>query len=652
MYRDILGRFNANPDLFTLLPHYSYFDVSPDVQGFADLSGEYEHDPSLNEWFGAIGIILKTCVWPRLLKLIFWVSFANQYDYPSTLVQESVFTARIPMKIPVCKILVQFLEKLGVKCIFGIPGSHILPVYDSLYDSPIRSVLAKHEQAAAFMAGGHARVTGGVGACITTAGPGATNLVTGIASAYADNLPVIAITGEAPTHFFGKGGLQESSGEGGSVDQVALFAGITSYHKLIERTDYLANVLIQAAKHLLSGTPGPVVLSIPYNLQKEMVDAAILDQVSFARPGNVPMIAGQHIDQTLTLIEQAKRPLIIAGYGCIRSGGQTSLRHISERLNIPVTSSLKAKGAIDERSALSLGSLGVTSGGDAMHYLEQRADLVLVLGAGFNERTSYVWDQHLLAGKKVIQVDNNAQQLEKVYRADLAVQADLGAYLTALEAAVTQRQIAPKEPVDVGAFIAAVQTQADASGETIFNEQFNHVKAFYRWLENQFPDGLVMFDDNIVFAQNFYRVSAKDRFYPNTGISSLGHAIPAAIGAGCTVKQPLFAMIGDGGFQMCCMEIMTAVNYDIPLNIVLFNNNTMGLIRKNQHHHYQDRFIDCDFVNPDYARLAQSFGIRHARVENEQDLSTLAASLDFQQGINLIEILVDQDAYPNYSSRR
>ncbi|MBT8121623.1 MAG: thiamine pyrophosphate-binding protein, partial [Gammaproteobacteria bacterium] len=163
---------------------------------------------------------------------------------------------------------------------------------------------------------------------------------------------------------------------------------------------------------------------------------------------------------------------------------------------------------------------------------------------------------------------------------------------------------------------------------------------------------LVMFDDNIVFAQNFYRVSAKDRFYPNTGISSLGHAIPAAIAAGFEVDKPLFAMIGDGGFQMCGMEIMTAVNYDIPLNIVLFNNQTMGLIRKNQHHLYQSRFIDCDFINPDYAVLAKSFGIRHFRVECRQDLPVLFESMDFLRDINLIEVMVDQDAYPNYSSRR
>lgn len=553
------------------------------------------------------------------------------------------------MQIAVSELIVKYLERLGVEIIFGMPGSHILPVYDSLYDSKISSVLVKHEQGAAFMAGGYARASGRLGTCIATAGPGATNLVTGIANAYADKLPILVITGETSTHIFGKEGLQESSGEGGSIDQAALFTGITRYHKLIERTDYLPTVLNQAAKHLLSETPGPVVLSLPYNVQKEMVEASLLEQLSCTRATGEYVLAGQYIDNSVALIRAAVRPLIVAGYGCIRAGAQEHLRRISERLNIPVTSSLKAKGAIDERSALSLGSLGVTSGGYAMRYLEREADLVLVLGAGFNERTSYVWDKNLLAGKKLIQVDNRAEQLEKVFRADLAVHGDLGAYLQALDSALQQQAIPAKAPVNIAAFIASAQ--AEAAGERIFNRQFDHVRAFYGWLERRFPDGLVMFDDNIVFAQNFYRVSAKDRYYPNTGISSLGHAIPAAIGAGCKVAQPLFAVLGDGGFHMCAMEIMTAVNYDIPLNIVLFNNSTMGLIRKNQHHLYQDRFIDCGFTNPDYALLSQSFGIRHCRVENGQDLSKLEA-IDFRHGINLIEIMLDQDAYPNYSSRR
>jgi len=560
------------------------------------------------------------------------------------------------MSMQVSELLVRFLERLGVRCLFGIPGSHILPVYDALYDSPIRTVLAKHEQAAAFMACGQALHTGGVGACITTAGPGATNLVTGIANAYADSLPVIAITGEAPTYMFGKGGLQESSGEGGSVDQVALFAGITRYHKLIERTDYLASVLGQAAKCLTGDPPGPVVLSIPFNLQKETVDADLLDRIGFGRRPGAPLVADHHVEQTLRLIGQSRRPLIVAGHGCLRAGGAPSLQRLSSRLNIPVTSSLKGKGAIDERSALSLGSLGVTSGGHALRYLEREADLVMVLGASFNERTSYVWDRSLLAGKKILQVDNDPQQLEKVYRADLAIQADLGAYLKALEAAVEQRQIAAKEPVDIAGFVADLQARMDGAGETIFSPRFDHVKGLYRWLEQRFPDGLVMFDDNIVFAQSFFRVSARDRFYPNTGISSLGQAVPAAIGARFApdydAARPVFAMIGDGGFHMCAMELMTAVNYRLPLNVVLFNNDTMGLIRKNQHQHYRDRFIDCDFVNPDYAALARAFGIRHARIDAGRDLDEALGDLDWVRGVNLIEVRVDRDAYPNYSSRR
>ncbi len=556
------------------------------------------------------------------------------------------------MNIPVSLVLVRFLERLGVQSIFGIPGSHILPVYDGLYDSSIRSVLVKHEQAAAFMACGHARITGGIGACITTAGPGATNLVTGIANAYSDRLPVIAITGEAPTHIFGKGGLQESSGEGGSVDQVALFAGITRYHRLIERTDYLASVLNQAAGQLLSDTPGPVVLSIPYNVQKEYVDDSILDALALAPARVGTPVPAQHIDASVELIRSARRPLIVAGYGCIRAEARAALDRISRRMNIPVTSSLKAKGAIDERSPLALGSLGVTSGGHAMRYLEQEADLVLILGAGFNERTSYVWDKRLLDGKRIIQVDNDASQLQKVFRADLALQADLAAYLAALDDALVEQDVAPRETVDVMDFVDRAQQDIDDAGEAIFNHQFDHVKAFYRWLEQAFPDGLVMFDDNIVFAQNFYRVSAKDRFFPNTGVSSLGHAVPAAIGASPTTTRPVFAIIGDGGFHMCAMELMTAVNYDIPLNVVLFNNDTMGLIRKNQHQHYDDRFIDCDFSNPDFGKLAQSFGIGHTRIETADDLRGLDDRMDFHGGINLIEVMIDRDAYPNYSSRR
>lgn len=555
------------------------------------------------------------------------------------------------MKIQVSELIVRYLERLGIEYIFGMPGAHILPVYDSLYHSGVKTVLAKHEQGASFMACGYARASGRISACITTAGPGATNLVTGIASAYVDKQPILVITGETSTHIFGKGGLQESSGEGGSIDQGLLFQGITRYHKVVERTDYLANVLNQASKVLFSDVPGPVLLSFPFNVQNELVDEAVLDQVMTERPalaadGNV-----QSINDLTSMILDAHNPVIVAGYGCIKSGAQALVSELSESLNIPVTSSMKGKGVISEQAALSLGSLGVTSTGYAYRYIVDNADAVIFLGAGFNERTSYLWDEKLLANKKVAQVDSNPEQLEKVFRADVAITADIRSALRGVlnnldargvDRAAVRKQIAANDPVE----------KRDAGSSEVFQSGFALVERFFRQLEKTFAKDLVMFDDNMIFAQNFFNVSVDNRFYPNSGISALGHAIPAAIGARFAEHKPTIAIIGDGGFQMCCMELMTAVNYGQPITVVMFNNSTMGLIRKNQYQGYGKRFIDCDFTNPDYALLAKSFGIEFQHVESESDLDRVFAETDFVAGTNLIEIMLDKELFPNYSSRR
>ncbi|MBK6741851.1 MAG: thiamine pyrophosphate-binding protein [Hydrogenophilales bacterium] len=553
------------------------------------------------------------------------------------------------MLIPVSELIVRFMARLGIDTVFGIPGAHILPVYDALYDSDIRSVLVKHEQGAAFMAGGYARVSGKIGACITTAGPGATNLVTGIANAYADKLPVLIITGETSTYIFGKGGLQESSGEGGAIDQVALFKGITRYNKIVERTDYLENVLNQAAKILLSDQPGPVLLSFPYNIQKEQADAGILERIETKRRPRPTIDASQPVRELAEMLVTAKHPVIVAGYGCIRSGAQDELARLSETLNIPVTTSLKGKGAISEQSPLSLGSLGVTSSGHAYRYILDHADLVLFLGASFNERTSYVWDGKLLAGKRVAQVDHDFEQLEKVFKADLAMAGDIKEVLGGILAHLDSHDADAYEQLrgEIDRSKAAV-----TSDYAIFQSGFSLIERFFHELERRCPDNTAVFDDNIIFAQNFYNVSSGNRYYPNSGVSSLGHAIPAAIGARFTDARTTFAILGDGGFQMCGFELMTAVNYAIPLNVVLFNNGTMGLIRKNQYQQYRQRYIGCDFVNPDFGLLAQSFGVAYKKVETAADIDDLFERYDLDGAVNLIEIVIDKDLFPNYSSRR
>ncbi len=555
------------------------------------------------------------------------------------------------MKIQVSELVVKYLERLGIEFIFGMPGAHILPVYDSLYHSSVKTVLAKHEQGASFMASGCARASGKISACITTAGPGATNLVTGIASAYADKQPILIITGETSTHIFGKGGLQESSGEGGSIDQSALFQGITRYHKVVERTDYLANVLNQASQALFSDTPGPVLLSFPFNVQKELVDADLLDEVLTEKPAYLMYENIQSINALTDMILEARNPVIVAGYGCIKSGAQELVCELSDSLNIPVTSSMKGKGVISEQSRLSLGSLGVTSTGYAYRYIVDNADAIIFLGAGFNERTSYLWDKTLLENKKIAQIDSNSEQLQKVFKADVAITADIKAALRGvlknLDAQGVDREAARKQ-------IAANDTveKRDAGSSEVFQSGFALVEKFFKQLEKRFEKDLIVFDDNMIFAQNFFNVSAGNRFYPNSGISSLGHAIPAAIGARFSEHKPTIAIIGDGGFQMCCMELMTAVNYEIPITVVMFNNATMGLIRKNQHQGYGQRYIDCDFSNPDYSLLAKSFGIEFQNVKTSEDLDRVFAETDFVADINLIEIMLDKELFPNYSSRR
>ncbi|MCW9014385.1 MAG: thiamine pyrophosphate-binding protein [Gammaproteobacteria bacterium] len=556
------------------------------------------------------------------------------------------------MKIPVSELIVRFIERLGIEHIFGMPGAHILPVYDSLYDSSVISVLAKHEQGAAFMAGGYARASGKIGACITTAGPGATNLVTGIANAYADKQPVLIITGETSTHIFGKGGLQESSGEGGSIDQVSLFKGITKYNRVVERTDYLQNVLNRAAKILLSDSSGPVLLSFPYNVQKELVEESILDSIKTEKTAAEHHEGSQPVKAFAELLVAAERPVIIAGYGCIKSGAQDLVAELSESMHIPVTTSLKGKGTISEQSELSLGSLGVTSYSNAYDYIINKSDLIIMLGAGFNERTSYVWQDELLANKKIVQVDNNFEQLEKVFTADVAINGDIKSVLQGVLQQIKQLDAQQKNIDGILQEYRELDDKVSDHDVEVFLSQFPLVKTFFARLEQYIPDDAMVFDDNIIFAQNFFKVSSNNRYYPNSGVSSLGHAIPAAIGARFAENKHAFAVIGDGGFQMCCMELMTAVNYAIPLTVIMFNNSTMGLIRKNQYQQYDKRFINCDFINPDYQQLASSFGIEYKRVETEADIDDLFRKNNFSHTINLVEMMIDKDTFPTYSSRR
>lgn len=550
------------------------------------------------------------------------------------------------MDITVSSLIVRYLERLGTEYVFGIPGAHILPIYNALYDSGIKSVLTKHEQGASFMAGGYARQSGKIGVCIATAGPGATNLVTGLANAYMDRLPVLAITGETPTYSFGKGALQESTGEGSCINQFDIFRGITRYHNIVQRTDYILNVLRNVTGILTSKNPGPVLLSFPYNVLKEMVDETVLDHINFS--GSQPNTGEDTVplEEIYSLLRTATHPVVLAGYGCVISRAEDSIGNFCAKANVPVATSLKARGIIPESSVLSLGVLGITSSESAFRYITDKADVVIVSGASFGERTSYNWNSGLLEGKKIIQIDNDETQLNKVFTADFSLNCDVKKFFDLLNARLEREQIGPKDLDD------AARYKTKYCNHIVKDNEFLLVSRFLSHLNDHFDSDVLIFDDNIIYMQRFCYVSKSRSYFPNSGLSSLGHAVPAAIGAKLASEKPVIAILGDGGFQMCCMEIMTAVNYGIPVTVVLLNNSSLGLVRKNQFYNYNGRFIASDFVNPNYKKLADSFGINYFNVSTEADVEAVFRKVDFAGNINLIELILNKDEFPNYSSGR
>mgnify|MGYP000598342188 CR=1 FL=1 len=269
-------------------------------------------------------------------------------------------------------------------------------------------------------------------------------------------------------------------------------------------------MLNQATKILLSDSAGPVLLSFPYNVQKELVDDSILDNIKTEKHLCALNKDSGPVNTFVELTQQAKNPVIIAGYGCIKSGAQERLTELSKLLNIPVTSSLKGKGAISEQSELSLGSLGVTSYSHAYKYIEETADLVIFLGAAFNERTSYLWDKKLLKGKKIIQVDSDYGQLEKVFKTDIAIQGDIKEVLTAVLDNINNysAENVLKEYIPIS---NADNPETESNART-FKNRFSLIETFFLKLEEKFYENITVFYDNIIFAQNFYNVSSNNRY--------------------------------------------------------------------------------------------------------------------------------------------
>ena len=330
------------------------------------------------------------------------------------------------MKITTAGLLLQYLEGEGVKYIFGVPGTSLVPLYAAMNkQDAIKPILTKHEEGAAFMADGYARVSGGIGVCYATSGPGATNLITGVANAYMDNTPLLVITGQVPTSIYGKGTFQDSTKEG--VDSVAMFNPITKYSTMVMSKYKMPETLRDAFRIALSGKKGPVHISYPKDIMEAEVEDTLL-------PPRTYRVKAEYFDRRMVIdaaakLVQAKKPVMLVGYGVIASATTSEVLELAEMLNIPVATTPKGKGAFPESHGLSLGVLGFAGSPVAEEYIMGDIDVLLVVGASLDQLTTFSWDPKIMPSDCLIHIDIDPSQISKNYPAGIGLVGDCGTVL-------------------------------------------------------------------------------------------------------------------------------------------------------------------------------------------------------------------------------
>src|SRR5262245_35480736 len=475
--------------------------------------------------------------------------------------------------------LIDALSEVGVRHLFGVIGGSVVPLFTATVGRRTQLSMAKHEAGAAFMADGYARVSGGLGACIATSGPGATNLITGVASAYADSIPMIVLTGQVATKSFGKGAFQESSSEG--VDIVDVFKRVTRYSTLAFRADRLPDVWYKALRTALGGRPGPVHLSLPADVQEQLLSTPTLTPRRVHRINNYDRAA---IKQTALHLLRARRPAILAGHGSVLSDAAEEIRALAETLEIPVATTPKGKGVFPEDHHLSLGPFGYSGSPLAQWYLlESGVDVLLVVGTSLNEWGTLGWARRLQPSEALIQVDIDPYEVGKNYQVTVPVIGDAKAGLIELSYEIRrQRQrylhwrrgngkLEP--PLDRPRFLNAAMMDSEAIPIK--------PQRLMRDLQEALPrDALVFVDGgaNRAWAIHYWESLYPRTFFCATGMASMGFGVAGAVGGKFAAPdRVVVSIIGDGGFLMNGMEVSTAVHYRQQVIWVVLNDAGYGM---------------------------------------------------------------------------
>ncbi len=549
----------------------------------------------------------------------------------------------MPMNLPNgSEILIESLLRQSVKVIFGVPGGVLLPFYDALYKGDLRHVLVRHEQAAAFAADGYSRVTGQPGVCVGTSGPGATNLITGLASAFMDSIPVVALTGQVAAEMIGKDAFQEG-------DTIGFSMPATKHSFAVRSAAEIPSVIRQAFQIATSGRPGPVLVDLPKSTLIERVLPEYPSEPLPARPARRREWRDEDVERAAEMILKSRRAVFYVGGGVIASDAAEQLRDLAELTGIPVTTTLMGLGAFPSRHPLSLGMLGM-HGSYATNQSTCHTDMLVAIGARFDDRvTGRVKD--FAARAKKIQIDVDPSEINKNVRVDLPLVGDAQEILAALTQAAGEqiRQGKGVPPDERRKWLEQIESWR-AEHPLTYDREAECVKPQYliEAISGQADEDAIISVDvgqHQMWTAQFYRFSRPRTWLSSSGLGSMGYGFPAAMGAQVAFPdRQVIAIVGDGGFQMTLPDLATVSENRIPVKIVVVNNRSLGMVRQWQHMFFDKHYCDVNLGSvPDFMKLADAYGIRSAKVERRADLNdALRDFLDVREP-RLLDVRVDPD---------
>ena len=475
------------------------------------------------------------------------------------------------------EIIIDILRCEGVKDLFGIPGGAVIDIFDMLYDADINFYLMRHEQAAAHAADGYARATGKVGVCIATSGPGATNLVTGIATAYMDSIPLVALTGQVATKLIGNDAFQEA-------DTTGITRPITKHNYLVRTTDELPRILKEAFYLARTGRPGPVLVDLPKDVQQGETNEKYPDKIElrsykptlWGHPGQIKKLANA--------IKHSKRPVIYAGGGVISSGASEELRELAIKAKIPVTTTLMGLGVFPETHPLSLKMLGM-HGTQYANYAIMEADLLIAIGARFDDRVTGKVEE-FAPKAKIAHIDIDPSSIRKNVNVDIPVVGDVKNVLSELNKIL--------QPGDTSEWLKQIE-QWKRDYPLTYRENGNLKPQYIIEQIYEVTKGKAIITtevgQNQMWAAQFYKFTKPRTFLSSGGLGTMGYGFPAALGAQVACPDHIvFDVAGDGSFQMNIQELATAVNNNLPVKIAILNNGYLGMVRQWQEMFYNKRY--------------------------------------------------------------